>query len=629
MKNEGLVIDSFSRYVDDCRVILPSINKGLPWSNGRFEFSEKKLSEDNIGEKTDQQRTATEISKSMCSLTKYLKFTMEESGMFSFGMLPTLDVRIWESNGKILYSFFEIPTVGNRVILKSSAVPELFKESTLVQENIRRLQNCSEAVGMEVKSEILSSCAQKFVNSGYSSTETRVMIVQGVTKFLEIVRMSKLRKDDRNYTPLHLSNEYLEGERQIKKYMSKMNWYENNGPDKVKVEWRGKLRGIWRGKQPIQRGVKNMKFSTVIQVPSSKDSVLIKALARQEPTLARSTGYNIKIIEKYGVQLSRLLDRVFRPLKCHSLKCLVCKFMAEGKGSKCRITNVVCKAECIVCEQQNHGTTEDNPTANTYCKTKTVKKKGLYIGETSRSLFERSSEHMAGILKANESNFIVKHWANEPSQSDSPPIMRFSVIQTHIDAMSRLIQEAVLIASMNSKAEWRKNPKPRLVLEEPDWIRKKSEAEKSKQELEETLRVKCVIAKIDKLNDELKTPKIESNDSSLGIKTRTMTGIIEYTKRKVGVNTELPSSLGNEKRLKKSYKDKGVVVNESIKTCNNVIDECIVLNEGIKTEVVNRPSSGAIHECGERCIKTGAVYAQCSTCHSKNRKFVEPVEIFE
>ena len=210
--------------------------------------------------------------------------------------------------------------------------------------------------------------------------------------------------------------------------------------------------------------------------------------------------------------------------------------------------------------------------------------------------------------------------------------MRFSVVQTHMDAMSRLIQEAVLKdsdANMNSKAEWRKNPKPRLVLEEPDWIRKKSEAEKSKQELEETLRVKSVIAKIDKLNDELKTQKIEFNDSSLGIKTRIMAGIIEYAKRKVGVNTELPSSLGNEKRLTKSYNDKCLVVNESIKTCNNVIDECIVLNEGIKTEVVNRPSSGAIHECGERCIKTGAVYAQCSTCHSKNRKFVEPVEIFE
>ena len=76
-----------------------------------------------------------------------------------------------------------------------------------------------------------------------------------------------------------------------------MNWYENESAEKVKVEWRAKLKGVWRGKQPIQRGVKKMKFSTVIQVPSSRNRALLKALAKQEPTLAKSTGYNTKIIE--------------------------------------------------------------------------------------------------------------------------------------------------------------------------------------------------------------------------------------------------------------------------------------------------------------------------------------------
>ena len=30
-KKEGLIIDSYSRYVDDCRIILPSLNKGWRW----------------------------------------------------------------------------------------------------------------------------------------------------------------------------------------------------------------------------------------------------------------------------------------------------------------------------------------------------------------------------------------------------------------------------------------------------------------------------------------------------------------------------------------------------------------------------------------------------------------------
>ena len=106
-----------------------------------------------------------------------------------------------------------------------------------------------------------------------------------------------------------------------------------------KVKWRNKLKGIWQGNRPIQRGVKGMKFSTVLQVPSSKGSMLLKSLAKIEPRLARTTGYNTKLVEKSGVQLVRLFDRVFKPSKCHSEKCTVCKHSREGKYSKCRLTN--------------------------------------------------------------------------------------------------------------------------------------------------------------------------------------------------------------------------------------------------------------------------------------------------
>ena len=66
----------------------------------------------------------------MCFFMEYLTFTMEESSMFTCNTLPTLDVRIWEQNGIILYSFYEKPTVGNRVIHKNSALPNMSKEAT-------------------------------------------------------------------------------------------------------------------------------------------------------------------------------------------------------------------------------------------------------------------------------------------------------------------------------------------------------------------------------------------------------------------------------------------------------------------------------------------------------------------
>ena len=134
----------------------------------------------------------------------------------------------------------------------------------------------------------------------------------------------------------------------MSKYLSKMTWYS---PDKnnIKVRWRNKLKGMWKGQGVIQRGVKGMSFSTIMQVPSSVNSELRKGLARIEPTLAKATGYNIKIVEKSGVHLGRCFDKVFKPQRCHDESCTVCEHTKEGVSSKCRLTNVVYRAECLNC----------------------------------------------------------------------------------------------------------------------------------------------------------------------------------------------------------------------------------------------------------------------------------------
>ena len=85
---------------------------------------------------------------------------------------------------------------------------------------------------------------------------------------------------------------------------------------------------------------KRYEFSSIIQVPCSKDGIVIKELAKIEPRLAKSTGQNIKLVEKSGVQLGRVFDRVFKPEKCHAAKCIVCKYHEGKGGSKCRLTNV-------------------------------------------------------------------------------------------------------------------------------------------------------------------------------------------------------------------------------------------------------------------------------------------------
>ena len=63
MKNEELILDLMLRYVDDCRVFLPSLNEGWYWKDdGGFAFSWKKRKEDLESSMTDEQRTITELT---------------------------------------------------------------------------------------------------------------------------------------------------------------------------------------------------------------------------------------------------------------------------------------------------------------------------------------------------------------------------------------------------------------------------------------------------------------------------------------------------------------------------------------------------------------------------------------
>ena len=60
---------------------------------------------------------------------------------------------------------------------------------------------------------------------------------------------------------------------------------------------------------------------------------------------------------------------------------------------------------------------------------------GVYIGETSRTLMERATEHVNGAEKIEIDNFI--NWANSHNELREAPRMRFKVTKKCKDALSR------------------------------------------------------------------------------------------------------------------------------------------------------------------------------------------------
>ena len=139
---------------------------------------------------------------------------------------------------------------------------------------------------------------------------------------------------------------------------------------------------------------------------------------------------------------------------CERETCHVCNKLGSEKPKKCKQSNVVYEAVCVTCEQQNEE--GERPEIN------------VYIGESSRSLAERFSEHVSGLMKGDEGNFIVKHWALKHIDQMEPPEMRFRVLRSFREPLTRVLTAAVLIekiSTMNSKSEWGHTKLKRLCVE--------------------------------------------------------------------------------------------------------------------------------------------------------------------
>ena len=129
----------------------------------------------------------------------------------------------------------------------------------------------------------------------------------------------------------------------------------------------------------------------------------------------------------------------FKRQTCHRDKC---PFKATGQDCKdtCYKSGIIYTATCSLCH-------EDTSQA-------------VYVGESSRSIFTRANQHLADFSRARRtqgdqdqgqrpSNFYMDHLSEQhPDQIDAvdPKTgIRWSVIDTHRDPLSRQTMEAVYI----------------------------------------------------------------------------------------------------------------------------------------------------------------------------------------
>ena len=166
-----------------------------------------------------------------------------------------------------------------------------------------------------------------------------------------------------------------------------------------------------------------------------------------------------------GVPLSRLFSLDFSDGFCHRFDCAVCIHHQGSSSSRCKKKSIVYESRCLSCPKSSQA---------------------VYIGESGRSLYERSAEHLADAEKRKRCSHIFKHWALTHPELESQPQFKFTVLKAHKTAFDRQLHEAVRISThgnLNSKTEYRQNQIKRLAVQLTAKELKVVEREISKEDL--------------------------------------------------------------------------------------------------------------------------------------------------
>ena len=289
----------------------------------------------------------------------------------------------------------------------------------------------------------------KLIASGHLHVDVRLLFVEALLKFNLLVKNSLLPPDHPSYKPLYLSNDFDKTNRGIAKFLQRYNWHDPEA-SASDSSWRKEVPSEFKKPTPNKRfsSIPSLRPSTVLFVPNSHQGILLKKLEHAEPMLSSLTGYTCRLVESSGVPLSRLFSLDLSNRRCHRADCIVCEFHQKSSSSKCKKRSVVYESRCVSCSSSGSGD-------------------GVYVGETGRSLYERSLEHLDDAANKKISSHIFRHWAISHPDDQTQPIFHFKVLKPHKSPLDRQLHEAVRIGShglLNSRSEFRQNKVKRIAV---------------------------------------------------------------------------------------------------------------------------------------------------------------------
>ena len=274
------------------------------------------------------------------------------------------------------------------------------------------VRNCSPQLPWETKLVHLNKHMVRIRWAGYGFG-TREIIATRI--------LAKVESDQRNFSelgrPLYRNKE----QRAQAPKVDKANWFRDGGA------------------------------TTTLTVPVTKRSELAKRLRLVVANSKGPRGTSVKVVEKPGPPLLQgiALSNPFMASKCHKGNCPLEETGSDCLG-KCSLESVVYTAVCTHCEDKQEE--EEVPEKD--------RVQYLYIGETSRTLRTRSSQHLKDYKKCRNTDWTTVSEEEGPSSfmwdhrrevhggqygMDPDKDFRFGVLARNQDPLTRQTVEAVRI----------------------------------------------------------------------------------------------------------------------------------------------------------------------------------------
>ena len=369
--------------------------------------------------------------------------------------------------------------------------------------------------------------------SGYQRSECREIMVSGLTGWM---RKLMRRKD----TGMYRSARSTLYTRCKKKLLEKTSWYKKkrkrDDMEELGMVRPGKRRKegeVEEKKVEVEEKKEEKKVKAVMFTTYTHSSILAKKLRESEEKLGELTGYKIKVVERAGTKLVDLLtsSNPWGGTDCRREFCLLCETKEKtgrNKGQDCRKRSCVYEIWCKQCEDEDEMRIDDQYSEEEKVekkeeirKKKEEMKRYKYIGETSRSIYERAWEHQNGLASLDKDSYMLKHFLDRHEEEDLK-VRRFAVkvIKFTRTSFDRQILESVQLQKnrnhnlLNSKSEFNRCAIPRLSSK----LGEKEYKQYSEEEKEEKERSLIIESKIRKIRKEMSKVRRSEDEEEMGMR---------------------------------------------------------------------------------------------------------------